>query len=969
MLDFMSIKKLKILSKNNNHIIGIMIILAMSLIIFYRNFSEDGQLLYVDMLFPSDIYRTFEFFSDGWYPYGSFSLIPITLQRLPWILITIIPAIILNINIDNYLLFLFIFTFFISGLGSYFLTYYTINILEPKNRFFVSFASCFASLIYMYNPLSLGLMWAHGFYITYALLPVIILFIIVSLNTPNNNKKLYIFIISFLMMISSTSMHGIIWLFIVSTLSFIFFTFTNYDHKKSCVNLKILLSILIIYLAMMSYWFLPSLFIMFNGTAQNIQPPYIFTESMLNFLSNMSSLDNSIRLMSGTRFLVSPSFIGLDIREINIPEITASLAYSSITNPSSIYDIFWIISSYFIPICAISSLLLYRDSPLKRMIYYFFILSVISIFLSVGTNSPFPYIYKWMAMDAPWSHYFGWILRAPYRFLIFAAIGLSTMCGYSIFKILDIGSKYKRIRFLCVATVISISICIIYFLMPVSIAHANYIFSPTKIPEEYDKVNNWLANQDGFKVLWLPKYPSDGYFPNWAPYKRIGPINIVSSNKESITNFFSGQQVTDYMDRIDKYLRHDEDNYGRLVLGSTIYVDDSAYRLDIGKIITPLGVKYIILDNSMKDAIDIKENLDRSSDLKLIFNENFIYVYENMNFDEYGIDKIIKIENIDQYIFLSQSMINFPKVVLVDKNTTFGTSIENIIINLINNPSFEDGINISTNLPYYWYPIFEDIFNISLDDNTKSSGKYSTRIETNNNKSIGWIKGNMIPVIPGEWLMTDINMKTYNVKWAHFVVYGYNNESKNWIQIIHSPSIKNGDLDWNRYTSVFKIPDNTTMIQPRLAAGYVKEKKRGKGITWFDDLAIYRLDIDKINYIQKNNIENNIYYDKVSNSKYNLKINSSGPLIIPFIESYDYLWTAKIDKINGRSVRSEEIHPILLYSVANGFLINQTGDLDITIEYEPQRWFYIGATISITTLIICIGYLIYDWRRKKNVKK
>lgn len=935
----------KILSKNDNHILGILIILVMSLVLFHRNFSEDGQLLYVDMLFPTDIHRVLEYFLDGWYPYGSFSLIPITLQRLPWILITIIPAMMLNMSVGNYLLFLFIFTFFIAGLSSYFLTYYTINMLEPRNRFFVSFASCFASLIYMYNPLSLGFMWAHGFYPIYALLPAMILSITISLD---NNKKLYIFITAFLMAISSTSVY-IVWVLAILIPSFIFFT-SHFNSKKFYTNLKILLSISIIYLALMSYWILPSLFIIFNGTTQDIQPPYTFTESMLNSLSNTSSLTDSIRLISGTRFLVSPYFIESNIREEDIPDITSDQAYSSITNPSSIHDTIWIFSSYFIPILAICSLLLYRNSPAKRMIYYLFVLSAISIFLSIGTNSPFPYIYKWIAIDAPWSHYFGWLFRASYRLLIFAAIGLSTMFGLSVFKILDTCDKYKndkRIRFSCIGLVLFLLISNIYFLMPMAIAHAEYIFSPTKIPDEYNKVNDWLANQTGeFRVLWLPKYPNKGYFPDWAPYKRIGPINVISSNKESITNFFNGQKVANYIDRIDK-LRYNKD------------------MLDVGKIIVPLGVRYVILDSSMENAgikDSVFESVSRSSDLKFIFNENFIYVYENTNFNDRGIEEIIKIENMDQYIFLSQSMTNFSKVVLVDKSITFGTPIENITVNLIHIP-FEDSTNISNDLPYYWYSP-GDSLNASLDNSTKISGKYGIIIDTDKEN----ITGNIIPVTPGEWLMTNINMKTNNIKSAHFTVYGYNNESKYW-EKIRSPSIQSGD--WNGHIRVFKVPDNVIEIQPILDVEFTKvqkEKKSEKGIVLFDDLAIYRLDVDKINDIQKNNIEkNNIRYEKISNSKYSLKINSSGPFIIPFTESYNYLWTARIDKINGERVKSDIIHSIPLYYIINGFLINQTGNLDIIIEYEPQKWFYMGTIITIITLVVCIGYFIYDWRREKGM--
>ncbi len=50
----------------------------------------------------------------------------------------------------------------------------------------------------------------------------------------------------------------------------------------------------------------------------------------------------------------------------------------------------------------------------------------------------------------------------------------------------------------------------------------------------------------------------------------------------------------------------------------------------------------------------------------------------------------------------------------------------------------------------------------------------------------------------------------------------------------------------------------------------------------------------------------------------------------------------------------------------NGFYVNQTDSLDITIEYEPQKRFYVGAVISITTLMASFAYLAYDWRKNRK---
>ena len=62
----------------------------------------------------------------------------------------------------------------------------------------------------------------------------------------------------------------------------------------------------------------------------------------------------------------------------------------------------------------------------------------------------------------------------------------------------------------------------------------------------------------------------------------------------------------------------------------------------------------------------------------------------------------------------------------------------------------------------------------------------------------------------------------------------------------------------------------------------------------------------------------------------------------------------------------EKVRSIPLYSVINGFWINETGNLTIIIRYTPQDWFELGLKISATTFILCIAYIFYDWRREKG---
>jgi len=108
-----------------------------------------------------------------------------------------------------------------------------------------------------------------------------------------------------------------------------------------------------------------------------------------------------------------------------------------------------------------------------------------------------------------------------------------------------------------------------------------------------------------------------------------------------------------------------------------------------------------------------------------------------------------------------------------------------------------------------------------------------------------------------------------------------------------------------------------------------------------------------------------ISYEKINPTLWKVRVNATKPFMLSFAEAYDPLWEARVYK-DGKKI--EIVRSIPLYSVINGFWINETGDLEIVIRYKPQDWFERGLIISLTTFIGCIGYLFYDWRKEKGDK-
>lgn len=62
---------------------------------------------------------------------------------------------------------------------------------------------------------------------------------------------------------------------------------------------------------------------------------------------------------------------------------------------------------------------------------------------------------------------------------------------------------------------------------------------------------------------------------------------------------------------------------------------------------------------------------------------------------------------------------------------------------------------------------------------------------------------------------------------------------------------------------------------------------------------------------------------------------------------------------------SDKISSVPNYGT-NGFVVNQTGQLDIMIEYGPQKWFDSGIIIVQAILIVCLLNLVYIWMKNEN---
>jgi hypothetical protein len=100
--------------------------------------------------------------------------------------------------------------------------------------------------------------------------------------------------------------------------------------------------------------------------------------------------------------------------------------------------------------------------------------------------------------------------------------------------------------------------------------------------------------------------------------------------------------------------------------------------------------------------------------------------------------------------------------------------------------------------------------------------------------------------------------------------------------------------------------------------------------------------------------------------------NATRPYVLAFAESFYPLWQAYLDtesdsnkvKVGVRSEDDFKTNSIPLYGLTNVFYISKSGDYNLIIEYQPQKWVMQGAIISTMSLIaLFAGFLLLSKRR------
>jgi hypothetical protein len=179
--------------------------------------------------------------------------------------------------------------------------------------------------------------------------------------------------------------------------------------------------------------------------------------------------------------------------------------------------------------------------------------------------------------------------------------------------------------------------------------------------------------------------------------------------------------------------------------------------------------------------------------------------------------------------------------------------------------------------------------------------------------------------------------------------------------------INDGTFDWINNTFTFEPTKKTiNYIQIQIWHGH-ETNKPFPNTLWIDNVKIQDcsmiLNTTGLDLLFRNKTQDQqtkiISYQKINPTKITVFVNATKPFTLVVCEALDESWTAHTE--------SKQYKPETLYLGIKGFEINETGSIQITIEYEPQKLFYVSCAVSLTTFLGCITYFSIGWTSNKSI--
>ncbi len=349
-------------------------------------------------------------------------------------------------------------------------------------------------------------------------------------------------------------------------------------------------------------------------------------------------------------------------------------------------------------------------------------------------------------------------------------------------------------------------------------------------------------------------------------------------------------------------------------------------------------------------------------------NKNILYALNN--FDKLSID--------NEPIYSSTTLLNGidNQFTYTNKNYTFK--------NLITNGSFERG---------FWQQAVGDCHNydqkpilgMKLDAHNKTDGVQSLQLEATRHTACISIE---LPINATSTYLLSFDYQSSNAKSASYYI-GFNDP----VKTSDSENLPLTDTAWHTLTRTIKVPAGATTLSLYV---YAKETDvKTNNINRYDNFKLVEIpDISSSYYLVSEPDAQLVQpasttFDLISPTKKLVYIRgATTPFFLGMSESYHDKWYLELNnaKVQGRldswwpfakPDRVGDEYHYKLNGFLNGWYVDTTElcevqklagctqnpggsyDIEMVIEFWPQRWFYLGLIVSGLTLAGCLGYLGY----------
>jgi hypothetical protein len=308
--------------------------------------------------------------------------------------------------------------------------------------------------------------------------------------------------------------------------------------------------------------------------------------------------------------------------------------------------------------------------------------------------------------------------------------------------------------------------------------------------------------------------------------------------------------------------------------------------------------------------------------------------------------------------------------------------------NLIKNPSFEDGLWQKKVTDCYDFDRNPDI-GMKLNEQKASDGKQSLELDAR--QHIACTGPGRIKVKPGEHYLLSFDYQSLDGKYAGFYA--------SFDDPLHTTDITRMQKDgtsWQSYSKELTVPKDAQYLNVMLYA-YPHSYGETTSVVHYDNVNLVKIPAAQNSFYTITPAKTAIKqpkkfsYTDINPTKRSIHIEgAAGPFYVATLESHNSLWKLELAKpgaknwwpFTNRVAVGKDGH-MQLNNTMNGWYVdpqklcqeqkescqkNSDGsyDMELVMEFMPQRWFYLGAIISTITFALCT---VYYMRSRKRTEK